>query len=281
MSKEELQQKLDNLTFLSVGAHQLADTACRQIKDGYKAIITDMLVKNNFPGDKITHIEYDIVANVSEKARYWSRDLLRIYVADPEDKTYYGHSFDVDIKPTSVKINNCCTGQWELGDWYYYYIKLTILIAEISEQLKTYCQEVERIDLQEEERINSELDSVKQQIENINYNEERDKHIKELDSAEFIGCYEKLNRWDTGYIEGQDTYKLKSLFKVIHRTPKKYIVEEYEKDYEGDHQIDVWTKKWYSAEKKIKKEAIYSTYRYKTIYYPYNVVNRNEIEIRD
>lgn len=264
MTDLEILQKIRNEKFA------LAQIAQDNAKEGYSRLIRSALEKNNFNMDLVYRMPVDVSSR--EPDDNWCRDFIEVDIKK-DDKSY---ELDIYIKGDRVEFNNCCSGNWTAGSLYNEYVKMMSIIAsDAAQSLLNYSKSVNRQPLKDADEAYYNVEREKSRIRDEEYQAKKQARINELDGAEFIAKYRKLKSWEDGYVEGEDKETITHLYRVIKRTPKYFIVDEYFLEYASvDSTERQWMSRWYSEER-IKRDVLY------VISNDYRAVNKEELNILD
>ena len=264
MTDLEMLQKIKNEKFA------LAQIAQDNAKEGYSRLIRSALEKNNFNTDLIYRMPVDISSR--EPDDLWSRDFIEVDIKK-DNKSY---ELSIYIHGDKVEFNNCCSGNWTANSLYHEYIKLMSIIAnEISQSLLDYSKIINRQPLKDADTAYANVEREKSRIRDEEYQAKKQAKINELNEAEFIARYRKLKSWEDGYVEGEDKETIAHLYKVIRKTPKYFIVNEYFLNYLSvDSTERQWMSRWHSEER-LKKDDLY------VVSNNYRAVNKDELDIKE
>lgn len=248
--------ELERLQEIEREKNELAHLTQTGIKEGYEKLIRSALEKNNFNMDLIYRIAIDV--NSRKPDENWNRDYIEVGIKD--DKNWL--DLDIYIRDHKVEFNNCCSGNWSVNDLYYQYVKLmAILATELNQSLLAYSKAVDRQALKDADEARCAADREKYRIREEEHKRAKEAKIKEIDNAQYIGKYRTLRSYEDGYVEGETTYKLSQLYKVVRRTPKRlYVVEYLRNQYEGDPEDLYKPCRWYRDEEILKREDLYNPY---------------------
>ena len=262
MTDLEMLQKIRNEKY------QLAEIAQNKAKEGYEGLIRNALEKNNFNMDLIYRMPVDVSSR--EPDDNWCRDFIEVDIKK-DDKSY---ELDIYIKGDRVEFNNCCSGNWTADSLYHEYIKMMSIIAsDVAQSLLDYSKSINRQPLKDADEAYYNVEREQRRIRDEEYQAKKQAKINELDGAEFIARYRKLKSWEDGYVEGEDRDTITHLYRVIKRTPKYFIVDEYFLEYANIESTErQWMSRWYSEER-IKKDVLY------VIGNGYKAVNKDELDI--
>ncbi len=258
--------ELERLRKISEGLDAISLVRQDEISDGYKQLVMKALTENNFDTTKIDHIHVDVALQLTDE---YSRDFIEVCIKRDSVKDYY-YEFDVYVRKSNVTFNNCCSGEWVQKSGYHYYLKAMSIIADISDQLLNYGLMQDRKPLEDafEARMNASRE------ENRIISEERARALEakkqEIEKAEYLGHYSLLRSYEDGYVEGEETYKLIGVYKVLKETNKfVHAVQYYNNEYtEDDDKVDPDTlnayrpSRWigYSSEQRFRKENLYNVF---------------------
>lgn len=248
--------------------YALAQIAQDNAKEGYSKLIISALEKNNFNTDLIYRMPVDISSRDPDDL--WCRDFIEVDIRR-DNKSY---ELDIYIRDDKVEFNNCCSGNWTADSLYKDYVTLmSILANEVSQSLLNYSKMINRQPLKDADEADHNVEREQRRIRDEEYQAKKQAKIDELDGAEFIARYRKLKSWEDGYVEGEDKETIAHLYKVIKRTPKYFIVDEYFLEYPSVDSLERrWMSRWYSEER-IKKDVLY------VISNDYRAVNKDELDI--
>ena len=246
--------ELERLEAIESEKDELAHLAQTGIKEGYEKLIRSALERNNFNMDLIYRIAIDVSSRKPDEL--WSRDYIEVGIKDNKNSL----DLDIYIRDHKVEFNNCCSGTWTVDSLYYQYVKMmSILAFELNQSLLGYSQAVDREPLREADEARWAVDREKQRIRDEEHQRAKEAKIQEIDNAQYIGRYRTLRSYEEGYVEGEDTYKLSQLYKVVKRTPKRLYVQEYLRNqYEGDPEDLYKPCRWYRDEEILKREDLYN-----------------------
>lgn len=246
--------ELERLEAIESEKDELAHLAQTGIKEGYEKLVRSALERNNFNMDLIYHIAIDVSSRKPDDS--WSRDYIEVRIKD--DNNYL--DLDIYIKDHEVQFNNCCSGNWTVDSLYYHYVKMMAILAqELNQSLLGYSQAVDRQPLRDADEARWAVDDEQRRIRDEEYKKAKEAKIEEIDNAEYVGRYRTLRSYEEGYVEGEDTYILTQLYRVIKRTPKRLYVQQYLRNqYDGDPENLYRPSRWYRDEEILKKEDLYN-----------------------
>ena len=267
--------KLEELKKIYDEKHNIALKVRKEVKSEYENIIKNALIQSGFDMKFYGGVScIDICKDTPKPDNlYWGHlnDFLRVTIKQDDD----GYDISVYVDITNVEINNCCCGNWELGDWYYWYAKAMVIIAEHRDELVKYCQSIDRLPLQEDFRAECDFEKEEDRIERERQAKEKEERIKELDNATYICKLGSVRAWEDDYVKGANEQKkvVREVFKVIKRTPKFYIVSSLCQD---DDNPNVWTyKDLFHIEDRMKRDCLYN------IWNDYHAVDLSTITIKE
>lgn len=263
--------KLEELQEIRKGTKILADQCEEHINESYKNLILAAARNNNFPEDKIRGIYLDVAMETPYQAKdRYSRDYIRI---DVGDETNY-HDLTIYVKADKMTINNCCSGDWEINSWYYWYAKLMVIIADIGTQLQNLCAQFDRKPIHDDFLAQCDVSWEQERIKKEEEQLKREKLISELNGAEYIAHYRTLRYYEPGFQAGADNLVIESLYKVVKRTEKNFIVNQLYKEYRDGELTNTWSLR-YKEDTRIKKEVLY------WLGNNYRAINKNDLDIRE
>lgn len=248
--------ELERLEEIEREKDALADVVQTGIKEGYEQLIRTALQRNNFNMDLVKRISISVSSRFNDSDSIWDEDSISVNIGNDND--YY--TLDIYIKPSVVKFNNCCSGNWTFDSMYYQYVKMmSILAFELNQSLLGYAKAVDRQPLKDADEARWAVDREERRIRDEEHKRAKEAKIQEIDNAQYIGRYRTLRSYDEGYVEGEDRYTLTQLYKVVKRTPKRLYVQEYLRNqYEGDPEDLYKPCRWYRDEEILKREDLYN-----------------------
>jgi len=250
--------ELERLKEIEKEKDALADVVQTNIREGYEKLIRTALQRNNFNMDLVKRISISVSSRFNNSNSIWEEDSISVNIGNDDD--YY--TLDIYIKPNVVKFNNCCSGNWTFDSMYYQYVKMmSILAFELNQSLLGYAQAVDRQPLIDADKARWAVDAEESRIRDEEHKRAKEAKIEEINNAEYIGHYRTVRSYEEGYVEGETTYKLSQLYKVVRRTPKRLYVEEYLRNqYDGDPEDLYKPCRWYRDEEILKREDLYNPY---------------------
>ena len=272
--------ELERLQKISEGLSALSLVRQDEIADGYKSLIMKALEENNFDMTKVDCIRPEIGQALTDS---YDRDYieLRLTRNSINDHTY---SLDIYVRKSKVEFNNCCSGNWSKGDGYYTYVKAMSIVAEISEQILNYGLMQNRQPLVDAWKARLAEEDEEDRIKSEKRAKELQAKKEEIEKAEYLGHYRVLRSYEDGYIEGEETFILDRVYKVLKKTNKfVYALQYYNNEYaEDDKDIEPGTHKAYrpsrylgycNHEDKLRKENIYNHF--------WKAITKDDIQIID
>lgn len=249
--------ELERLQQIYNEKYNVAEQCRQEIEDGYKSLIMAAVKNNKIPEDKVRGIYFDIADKTPYRnnERSWSvrYDYIRVDVGDEQDS----HELTLYVDADRMAINNCCSGNWTYDSWYYWYVKLMVILSEDSGCFTNYCEMVDRGPLMEAREAERNVSDEESRIRMEEHERQKRERQNELDSAEYIAHYRKVRSYEDNYVEGQDTFVIDSLYKVVKVANKNFIVNQLYKKYWDNQLTDTWAIR-YREDIRLKKDVLYN-----------------------
>lgn len=248
--------ELERLKQIYTEKYNVAEQYIKEIEDGYKSLIMAAVKNNNIPEDKVRGIYCDIADTTPYRNKGgWSNryDYIRVDIGDQKDS----HELTLYVGADRMDINNCCSGNWTYDSWYYWYVKLMVILSEDSGCFTNYCEMVERGPLVEAREAQRNVSDEEYRIRMEEHERQKRERQNELDNAEYIAHYRKIVWYEDAYVEGQDTFVIDSLYKVVKVANKNFIVNQLYKEYTDNQSTDTWSLR-YRDDTRLKKDILYN-----------------------
>ncbi len=248
--------ELERLKQIYTEKYNVAEQYRKEIEDGYKSLIMAAVKNNNIPEDKVRGIYCDIADTTPYRDnKGWSirYDYIRVDVGDQKDS----HELTLYVGADRMDINNCCSGNWTYDSWYYWYVKLMVILSEDSGCFTNYCEMVERGPLMEAREAERKVSDEEYRIRMEEHERQKRERQNELDNAEYIAHYRTLRYYEDGFQAGSDNLVIDSLYKVVKVANKNFIVNQLYKEYRDNQLTDTWTLR-YRDDTRLKKDVLYN-----------------------